>query len=288
VSTDYLSLSTDRCLTTSFDSLEAFMDDIKRPGALAEGITNRSDVVGKANWFGTGCFEDAIALAERGWETGLARIKALTGTLKQLHGDKADRHFCRYSEAGDEVDIGRYMTGESEHMIDWEVQQVPAAGRVVKVVFNMAASSAISTEQMFMRGAAAVMLVDLIEQSGLRCEVVLACGTCRDGEAGSSTTVVIKQASQPVEMDRLAYMLCNASVLRRLFFRFFEKRDQAEFNRYYGCSYGTPMNVKVDGDDVIEVDALQYGFGNNITEDNCKAFVDAMVSRYMEGNVATV
>jgi len=262
------------------------MAQIKRTDLpRARGV---STTLGKVDWFGTSSFEEAVRLAEHGWPDGLARIKTLSSKLKPLMTEQTERHISRFCEAGDEVDIGRYVTGEPECMVDYEMKIVPAAGRVVKILANVSASCGIDTEQMFMRGAAAVMLADLVEQSGLRSEIwISSAGHCYDGGPGKvDMRVCIKKPDQPLEMDRVAFMLANPSVFRRLMFMAYEQLTRAEWNKHIGEGYTLPCSAPTSNNE-IGVDALQYGFGNDVTEENCAALVDAMIQRYMEPTVLT-
>ena len=284
MSTQYLSLPQDRILRREWDSMGAFVQQMKQP-AVGHPACNGSEQ-NNPSWSGSSNYQQAIDWAEKGWLEGLERIKAMTGALKKLEGDKADRHIPRFCESGDEVDIGRFVSGEPENMIDFDVVQVPAAGRVVKLVVNISASCGVSADAMFRRGAAAVMLADLIEQSGLRSEIVVVSGGTRSGQGpdGVDFRVTVKRADQPLELDRVAFMLASPAAFRRLMFRAYEQLTTEEFNKHIGWAYTTPMNIKVEGEGNIEVDSLQYGFGNEIRSDaDAVKFVEKMLASLVDG-----
>ena len=268
-------------LVRHWDTFESFLEQVKSDSPLVEEAAKygSASVGNRPLWFGSNCFGDAVQVAENGWAEGLAKIKQLATSLKPIEGEKADRHVAKFCEAGDEVDIDRYVSGEPECMMDYELTQVPAAGRVVKIVLQISASEGVDAGQYFMRGAAAVMLADLVEQSGLRSEIIVAAGNCC-GKNTAEFTIVVKRPDQPLELDRLAFVLAHPSMFRRFIFRIIEQFPRKTFDAHFSSSYGRPINVEVG--DAIQVDALQYGFGNNVTKENCAALVDAMIQRHME------
>lgn len=267
--------------TTTFDSFEAFLQQAQKPGTL--GNLTQSSKLGQLDWYGTSSFNDAVQLAEKGWPDGLQRMQALQSSLLSYQGSKDRRFENAYSESGDEPDVSRYLAGESENMVHYEPQYVPAQGRVIKIVVCASVSSGISTEMIFMKGAAAVMLADLIERSGLRAEIWMGLGM----EAIRSPHmhemwVKVKEPEQALELDRLSFVTAHASFLRRLVFRVLEQKSVKDFSRENGPGYFRPRDVEVEADTVY-IGALQYGFGNQVnTEADCIKFVNTTLARYTE------
>lgn len=269
-------------------SMDEFIADLKTKPNLCGEVDINNGSQGGAEWYGTESLDDTYRLVDNGWPEGLSRMKTLYGNLKPVEGELADRHQMRFCESGDEVDVGRYVTNEPECMIDFDVVQVPAAGRIVKIIANVMASCGFSPEAIFLRGAAACMLADLVEQSGLRSEIwaVIAGGNTGSGRydrdtAATDYRVKIKSPDQPLEMDRLAFALANASMLRRLFFKSMELLPEDTFHKHVGNGYLYPRNPKAEPGTIL-VDALLYGFGETLSNETVAPFVDKMLKSFME------
>jgi hypothetical protein len=275
----YLDLHESKILRREWDSMETFLRDVKTKPVLS-GTHCSVAGQGGIEWYGTETWDDALHQSENGWPEGLSKIEKLTKTIKYVEGEKADRHATVFAECGDEVDVGRYVTNEPECMMDFKVIQVPAAGRVVKIITNMGASCGLEAKSLFLRGAAAVILADVIEQAGLRSEIWIV-SAATNYDHGYDYRMLVKAADQPLELDQCAFSLASPAMFRRLMFRAFEQTESELFSRHIGSSYGSPANAKKEPGS-IEVDALQYGFGNNLTDETVPKFVNAMVEKYFE------
>lgn len=268
--------------TTTFDTFEQFLEQVQKPGIFGSGY-ELSCKPNNAGWSGTRCFNDALDLAEKGWPEGLRRIQALRGDLLSHQGAQEERFMHTYAESGDEVDVGRYLSGEPECMMEYQTQFVPSVGRVIKLVVNCAASAGNTSEMIFNRGAAAVALTDLIENAGLRTEVWLAAGVMSQcGHNICDTFIRVKAPEQPAELDRLAFILAHASTLRRFMLRLFEQKSNEDFIKYHGNdSYGRPRDVEVEPGTVY-IGALQHSFGKQInTREDCTRFIQETLNQYL-------
>ena len=269
--------------TTTFDTFEAFLERVKRPGTPDNPTYS---MLFDKSWYKSDSYEHALELAEKGWPEGLQRMQALRAGLLSHRGGKEARFVNAFTEAGDEPDIGRYLSGEPENMIHYETQYVPSAGRVLRIVVSAAHSSAIKESMIFNKGAAAVTLIDMVENAGLRTEVWVVAGVRSKSNADVETAVwvCLKQPDQPPELDRLAFILAHPSFMRRLCFRLFEQKSRTDFLREHGTesNYGYPVDVKVEPEDIY-IGAMQHGFGNQInTEADCIKFVNETLARYTE------
>ena len=208
-----------------FASFGAFVEQVKKPGHERNGTSSVNSF--GLEWSGGHTFDECIELAKTGWPDGLARMQKLTKLIEVPKGARNFEPQPVLALAGDEVDVGLYLTGEPECMTDWHMEETPTFGKVVKVIVSQAAMGSVSPDTMFRRGAAAVLLVDALESCGIRCEVWVLpkCNATSKGKFRFYGKVLVKKAEDPVELDRLAFMLAHPGVLRRLGFRLMEQED---------------------------------------------------------------
>lgn len=176
-------------------------------------------------FYGTKSFGDAVALYEKGWDEGAAQaaeIRAsLDGFVQEAVAAKG-REYAYDVAAGEWLDVGRYLGGEPECFGVTQVGE-SLATPVVRLVVNLAASGSVSKKSLLQRGAAALAAVDILESCGKRVELTVGFGSRGHSIPKLEIGVVAKSAGQPAEPDRLAYLLCHASFLRRIIFSVMEQ-----------------------------------------------------------------
>jgi hypothetical protein len=201
--------------TVVFESVGEFLAD------ACKGNHPDSHKEGDKSFSGTNTFAEAVALAEKGWPQDRERLEALRADLeatvrKAVEAKAAIQH---YDVVGDYIDVGRVLEGEPEccgSYLDADANH--AKTKVVKLVANVSALGHVEQKQIFSLGAAIYAAIDLIESLGTRIELWLGSGSELHSGKRLTVLVKVKDASQPFEGDRLAFYLCNAASLRRLFF----------------------------------------------------------------------
>lgn len=201
--------------TIVFESVGEFLAD------ACKGDHPDSHKRGDEDFHGTNTFKEAVALAKQGWPEGRERLESLRATLdaavsKAIEAKSATQVF---DVVGDYIDVGRVLEGEPEccgSYLDDETSH--AKTRVVKIVANVSALGHVEQRQIFSLGAAIYAAIDLIESLGSRVELWLGSGSRQHSGKRLNVLVKVKDAAQPFEGDRLAFYLCNAASLRRLFF----------------------------------------------------------------------
>lgn len=234
-----------------FDSLaELIKDNLRWESSKRDGDSSHEQSA--TNWNGyTKDYDHAVRLTREGWSDGARRVDALRRELddavQSLVAAKAAAMV--YGVEGDWVDTGRLVTGEPECCGSWVIQGDERSDKVVKIVANVSVSAAVRPETIFARGAACLAAVDIIESLGRRVELWIGLGLSDMGKR-IETHVLVKPSSQPVELDRLAYVLCHASMLRRVLFA------HMELNQHNPCrTYPGP----VAADDAIVLPELKTG-----------------------------
>ena len=181
-------------------------------------LTSHRD--GKADWAGTETFAEAERLARCGWPEGRERITETREAIKRVLCSKIIRPEPRMADAGDEIDVPVYLSGEPEHWIEYPITEAKATGgRIISLGFNLFISSGVAKELFENRGAAMLAMIDALEDGGYRCELNLCMGAaCENGSLSYQMTVPVKQPGDPSELDRLAMVLIHPAMFRRLQF----------------------------------------------------------------------
>lgn len=234
-----------------FESLaELIKDNLRWDITKADGASSHESGGTKWNGF-TRDYDHAVRLTKEGWHEGAKRVDALRreldGAVQSLVASKAA--MLAYEYEGEETDIGRLVTGDPECCMTWQEQGDDRSEKVIKIVANVSVSCAVEAETIFARGAACLAAVDIIESLGRRVELWIGLGLNDSGKR-IETHVMAKPASQPAELDRLAFVLCHASMLRRVLFA------HMELNQHNPCrTYPGP----VWSDDAIILPELKTG-----------------------------
>lgn len=212
-----------------YDSLEDFIrsnDNWKTRRHGGECSHNTTD----PKFYGSSSYEQGLAVAGTGWRDGATRVAELraelSGAVQAMAAARASQ--MTYDVVGECFDIGKIATGEPEFCMNWHDQGDERSQKVVKIVANISVSAAVNKETIYARGAACLAAVDLLETLGQRVELWIAIGVTGSSQFDKreytqlDTQVCVKAAGQPVETDRLAFVLCHASMFRRIGFAHFE------------------------------------------------------------------
>lgn len=240
--------------THQFESLADCLDYVEaRPeGSMVDAGRRygcNSMAPDRQGWSGGHSWEQCLRMAREGWPEGLKLVEAITAKFEHITASKLMRPQVAYDVAGDCVDVGRYVTGEPENMMIWEEAEIENAGKIVRIEANLSASSGISAAQMAIRGAAVCALVDALEQCGKSVELTL-CFATKGGRRRMEFYVPVKQAGEPLEMDRLAFMMAHAGMFRRIGFACLENAPE-QWRQAIGVEvsgdYGIPASCKGAG-----------------------------------------
>lgn len=198
----------------------------------------------------TKSYGEAFGLASSGWKDGASKLRETERQVAGLLPRGADI-VGEYAEAGDEVDVGRYLDGEPENMIEYQLSE--SRKPVVRFVVSVTANSEVSTDAIFNRGAAVAAAIDALESSGVRCEVWASFDTDGAYNYGirNRAQVKVKGDSEALDIDRLAFAVCHPSMLRRLCFRLKELDGDEMHRRMGGHSYGCAIDPEPEADTIV-------------------------------------
>jgi hypothetical protein len=215
------------------------------PGDRGSLHTFQSSETGMIGFTKTNNYESALKIATEGWEDAEAAARKISNAVMNRIGALVERDEELYDVEGQGIDIGAYNQGIPECWIRYEQHFAEAPGPIVRIVFNIAASCAVSTEVMIAKGAAVAGMIECIELSGKSVEL-WACCCVADELVGARhkavTMIKVKEAGQPLDMGRVMFALGHPSSLRRLWFRWLERQD-ALLLKLIGSGYGIPTDL---------------------------------------------
>lgn len=203
----------------------------------------------------TKSYADALELARHGWKAGLKQIAPMVAHFEDALFPSIEEPAPVYDVVGETPDVGAFLSGEPEHMIRFSDED--GKKRIIKIVYNMAASYNVSTQVIMRRGAVACALADCIERcAGIRAELVAVDST--KYQDAMANFITVKRAEEPLCLDRLAFVFAHPSMLRRLFFRSVELEPNA-LRLGAGGSYGQVDDVPVERRGDIYFPAMSGG-----------------------------
>ena len=200
--------------------------------------------------FAGGSWADVTEYLRHGWEEGIkASLPIAESALETI--DRELPHDSFESEwllTGSEVDVGRYLQGVPECMIEYRPVKVSRVGRVVTLVVSVAISAAVSESSIIKRGAAIVGLAMALEEAQHACEIWLDWSNSPMGADQSSVMTIrtpVKLAHDSIDPAMLAYLLGHPTVLRRMMFAAGHELP-ASIRSHYGIGtyYGMPHDPR--------------------------------------------
>ena len=246
------------------------------------GHSERQSKTGSLDFTRTHNYDEAVKLLGEGWpeRANLAsQLQAKLSYAMAAADTVSERFHATWDVAGEEPDIGRYLTGEPENMMDYRLEEVPSFGRVASVVVDGCVSGGIDEKHLREIAVMLAALVDSIENTGIRCEMVIRYRHGRVCEGGSKACELehwVKKASQPLDLPKVA-AACHPSAFRRIAFRWIECLTEID------SGYGVPLTSKrkhEPGSVAVDMSELVSHVGN---EDAILKWIEEQRTRLMEG-----
>lgn len=233
-----------------FDKLQDFISDLNQPGNWGseedvfkkKANSNASARDGKNKWAGSS-YDGALKMLTAGWKTGRVKMEEFQRGIKNniQPRDLGPQPF--FDVTGEECDIGRYCSFDPENMLDFRFEETNKHGRIIKIMVQGWVHAGAKQTQMLRRGAAAIAIADALENAGYRVELELYFYNRESSAYHSIFYVPVKAADQNLQIDRLTYLFCHVSVMRRLWFRIAEQMQPEDFHNYITKHYGTTAPV---------------------------------------------
>ena len=226
----------------SFNSLGEFSDYITftSTNASFDGV-RLSSFEGDEYFTKTESFEEAMKLFREGWSVEAQDLVIKLAEAEKKAQVQSVNRRC-YDVAGGFVSVPRYIQGKPNCMIRMKKQQIKQ--RVIDVYKSIDYSGSTSADTIIEESIKAMQLVKRIESMGVRANLFITMGV----KTFSNTYKVIvnikvKDASEKLNVSKLAFPLAHPSMLRRLMFRFIEVSNYTNSTKYV-YSYGRVVTAK--------------------------------------------
>jgi hypothetical protein len=239
---------------TYFNQWSEFVHEAKKEGSDPQ---RRASSRIEGSWYGTDSFGQAMYIAEHGWVEGAKLIKDRMAVMTADLPVKTTVKELAYSQAGPGMlNMGRYIMGHPQPYQVWRETEhmTPTSGKgVVKVVFNGTVSSNVSQDIIRDKGVLTCSILDTLEHLGYRTEltVVFSLAEARRKRnrlsVSNTLEVVVKNASDWMDMDKIAFACAHPSSLRRIAFSVWEQQPAILLKRYdIGYTFSSPARINVE------------------------------------------
>lgn len=235
---------------------DSWAEYVAEAAACPERERGKGDGDYAENFYGYATLSEAIQHAREGWDEPRAEIDAVTANIAEHLENVLEPTFVdEWDVTGAVVDIGRYLGGEPECMIDTRLMQIAKPGRVVTILVNGCFAAGIKDHAIRRRGAAIVGLIDALERCQYSTEVWL-----EISHEKISYLVKVKGTGDALDIDVLMFAIGNKACLRHLNFSLQDK-EEYKLGVSEGHSYGRVSTLAcaelVDANICLE--AMQYG-----------------------------
>ena len=189
-----------------WDSVESMLADCDKAFQAGKRATTTEDCLQEsAGWIGRyyGSWSEVVADANGAWPYGQKLVAEMIEQLAhvKLPQPVSLKRRPRWSEdGGDEICMDRVRSGQGDC---WRTmsRQSTQATKTIAIVVNDVASGSKESSDILWRGAAGVVLANILENAGYRVEFWACdygCETYEDGQ-GNFQAVCLKRAEQPLD-----------------------------------------------------------------------------------------
>lgn len=195
----------------------------------------------RASWDLNTSFGQAANLAAVGWQE---RADELWKFAQALAPCTDTGIVDRFDVSGGSVDVGRYLSGEPECMLDQVITPLSA----IKIMVNISASSSVDARYLFNRGIALAAIIHSLQSSGRSISLTVGESVVSSNGTGDihNTLIELQAFGEYINPGRLAFWIAHPAALRRCIFRYNEQQSdeiRSSIGFRDGNGYGRPRNL---------------------------------------------
>ena len=204
-------------------------------------------------WTGANTWEQVDRWAAEGWEDGVKEATEISEeALRFIDAETPVETFkADWDVTGCEVDVGTYLQGIPECMIEYEPVRVSRAGKVVTICVSASFSASMSVETLIRRAVCITGLVKALEERQHSTEIWLDNTVTTSNGYMRVMRCLVKSAADSVPVAELAFQLGHPAVLRRVIFaeRHMDARLSPEFDasKLHGAMPHDPLKDLPEG-----------------------------------------
>jgi hypothetical protein len=161
-------------------------------------------------------------------------------------------------------------------MQEWEITE-NKGNKIVDVYLNCCASAGNSATQLTNYGACALSIVDFLESNGVRVNLYAYDATLlRQKNSYYLQRVLIKSATEPLNIPIASFALCCPAMLRVVFFKTQEMIPDL-FQGGYGASTNFPNNILSSEENIINFGTLDTAGACFNTDQDCINYLNKKI-----------
>lgn len=248
----------------TFDSWAEYVDYACSSGYTVEARNRSSRKPARDHSWDLGDnWTDAVKRARTGWQEPTDEVRRMADDIVSHTQETLRDTFVQYHDvSGGEVDIGAYMTGEPECMLETEPVKVSSHGRVIRIVVAGHFSWKTDAKAIRKRGAAICALVECLERLQHSVEVFLdvaLTGGRTNDTADLTYQVCLKTTHDVLDIPALMFAIAHPAAFRRIGMGAMEHENTDTRNRVgigRGRGYGCKAAPTLTGD--IQLDSCRW------------------------------
>lgn len=233
-----------------------FLDLARAPDSIPDGSGRHGD----SRWAGA-TWDEALRLASVGWTHALPEVDVGIATLRERSGDGLRSTALRpaWDVTGSEVDVGAYLAGVPECMVDAVPSWTSARGRVVTFLVPAACAHTVAHRAIRNRGIALAALCTAIIEAGHSVEIWsgFAAEVARERFAAVARVI---PAGEPFDVGRLIFAMAHPAMLRRLWFGVWDSSARRTAALLKQSRYGLPRPSRAEDLPADIADPYVFGY----------------------------
>lgn len=170
------------------------------------------------DWADVDSMGEALSLAKDGWNDELpAALELAESAVEVAIKDHMVDSFNQpvWDVTGAQVDVGAFLAGTPECMIDYPLSKTSHAGRVVTLVCGLCVSGAVSTRAMVKRGQVMTALALALSRLGHSVEIWIDVNGDKSGYEHYQR-VLVKGASDELDPAAIMFALAHPAMFRAI------------------------------------------------------------------------
>jgi hypothetical protein len=217
----------DKSIIRTYDSINEVLELSRTPTEINKQVWQNTEEKNASNpsaWYGIPQHQEKVReLISLGWTDGAQKLEKRRDNVQgeNLPEPVSMKRRRKWSDSGDVLDITRTYAGSMEA---WQkCERMPTnTRRYVEILCNLSINSEIRAETIFYRGAAALILADMMTNAGYAVKIAatVAVGNMFTQHRKIALDIMtVKDYSAPLDIQSLASVLCLAGFFRLAWFQ---------------------------------------------------------------------